>query len=62
MKALVMVYGETEKGKRWLMDNIQTTPLKNKTMGPSVVTRTFQTELLNDLIEEFKKAGLTLDE
>jgi hypothetical protein len=56
-----MVYGETEKGKRWLMDNILTTPLKNKTMGPSVVTRTFQAELLNDIIEEFNKAGLTIE-
>jgi hypothetical protein len=60
MKTMVMVYGETDKGKQWLLDNIRENSIKNK-MGPAVVTRTFQAELLNDIIEEFNKAGLTIE-
>jgi hypothetical protein len=58
---MVMVYGETEKGKQWLLDNVEPNTIKKK-MGPAIVTRTFQTELLNDMIEEFNKAGLTIED
>ena len=61
MKSLVMVYGETDKGKKWLIDNIENGQLK-KRMGPSVVSRTFQIELLNDMVEEFNRAGLTIED
>jgi hypothetical protein len=58
---MAMVYGETDKGRQWLLDNIESGSVK-KNMGPVVVTRTFQIELLNDMIEEFNKAGLTIED
>ncbi len=60
MKSMVMVFGETEKGKRWLLDNVAQN--SKHRIGPSVVTRTFQIEVLDDLIQEFNKAGLTIED
>lgn len=55
----MIVYGETDKGKKWLIENVDK---PNGKGGPSVVTRTFSLDLSSDVLEVLNKAGLTIED